>query len=84
MRVDGPLVSCLLTAGISLKLLCSYYDICDLPHTMHSATFNLCTHACTYGSYKNKHIYACKELPGSPPPPSALGCWMPGLENQEW
>ena len=41
----------------------------DLPHTMHSATFNLCTHACTYGSYKNKHTYACKELTGFPPPP---------------
>ena len=42
MRVDGPLVSCLLTAGISSKLLCSY--MCDLPHTMHSAILKFYVH----------------------------------------
>ena len=36
MKVDEPIVSCLLTAGISSN----YYarTILSLPHTMHSAT----------------------------------------------
>ena len=36
MRVGEPFLSCLLTAGISSKLLCSYNSKYALPHTMHS------------------------------------------------
>ena len=52
MRVGEPFLSCLLTAGISSKLLCSYNFKSALPHTMHSVIIML---------YIDKSIYTIKQ-----------------------